>query len=63
MAYVLATYKTTACPRPPRQCRQGFACPYYHQTPVGSSSTPASSSAAAANAKDRRRSPLTFRYK
>ena len=30
MGYVLDKYKTSICPRPPRQCRQGFACPYFH---------------------------------
>ncbi|CAD5112867.1 DgyrCDS2079 [Dimorphilus gyrociliatus] len=28
--YVLANYKTELCKRPPRLCRQGFACPSYH---------------------------------
>ncbi|XP_065332034.1 putative E3 ubiquitin-protein ligase UNKL isoform X2 [Cloeon dipterum] len=28
--YVLANYKTEACKRPPRLCRQGYACPQYH---------------------------------
>ena len=29
-AYVLANYKTELCKRPPRLCRQGYACPHYH---------------------------------
>ena len=29
-AYVLANYKTELCKRPPRFCRQGYACPQYH---------------------------------
>lgn len=28
--YVLANYKTDPCKRPPRLCRQGYACPQYH---------------------------------
>ncbi|KAG8194691.1 hypothetical protein JTE90_028005 [Oedothorax gibbosus] len=28
--YVLANYKTEQCKRPPRLCRQGYACPSYH---------------------------------
>ncbi|CAF3778738.1 unnamed protein product, partial [Adineta steineri] len=28
--YVLANYKTELCKRPPRLCRQGYACPQYH---------------------------------
>lgn len=28
--YVLANYKTEQCKRPPRLCRQGYACPQYH---------------------------------
>uniref|UniRef100_T1K2F6 C3H1-type domain-containing protein n=1 Tax=Tetranychus urticae TaxID=32264 RepID=T1K2F6_TETUR len=28
--YVLANYKTEVCKRPPRLCRQGYACPQYH---------------------------------
>lgn len=28
--YVLANYKTEPCKRPPRLCRQGYACPQYH---------------------------------
>ncbi|XP_061196207.1 RING finger protein unkempt homolog isoform X1 [Saccostrea echinata] len=30
--YVLANYKTEPCKRPPRLCRQGYACPSYHNT-------------------------------
>ncbi|XP_070580771.1 RING finger protein unkempt-like [Ptychodera flava] len=30
--YVLANYKTEPCKRPPRLCRQGYACPQYHNT-------------------------------
>ncbi|KAH9415004.1 hypothetical protein DERP_014297 [Dermatophagoides pteronyssinus] len=29
-AFVLAYYKTESCKRPPRVCRQGYACPQYH---------------------------------
>lgn len=29
-AYVLGNYKTEACKKPPRLCRQGYACPYHH---------------------------------
>jgi E3 ubiquitin-protein ligase UNKL len=29
-SYVLINYKTEHCRRPPRLCRQGFACPQYH---------------------------------
>ncbi len=29
-SYVLTNYKTEQCRRPPRLCRQGFACPQYH---------------------------------
>ena len=29
-AYVLANYKTELCKRPPRLCRQGYACPQFH---------------------------------
>nr|XP_046912518.1 uncharacterized protein LOC124493485 isoform X2 [Dermatophagoides farinae] len=29
-AFVLAYYKTELCKRPPRVCRQGYACPQYH---------------------------------
>lgn len=28
--FVLANYKTESCKRPPRLCRQGYACPYFH---------------------------------
>lgn len=28
--YVLANYKTDLCKKPPRLCRQGYACPFYH---------------------------------
>ncbi|XP_067136704.1 RING finger protein unkempt isoform X1 [Centruroides vittatus] len=28
--YVLANYKTEPCKRPPRLCRQGYACPQFH---------------------------------
>ncbi|MCL4124959.1 UNVERIFIED_CONTAM: hypothetical protein GTU68_040422, partial [Idotea baltica] len=31
-AYVLANYKTETCKRPPRLCRQGYACPQYHNS-------------------------------
>lgn len=30
--YVLANYKTEPCKRPPRLCRQGYACPQYHNS-------------------------------
>ncbi|XP_074649175.1 putative E3 ubiquitin-protein ligase UNKL [Tubulanus polymorphus] len=30
--YVLANYKTEPCKRPPRLCRQGYACPSYHNS-------------------------------
>lgn len=30
--YVLANYKTEQCKKPPRLCRQGYACPYYHNS-------------------------------
>uniref|UniRef100_A0A2C9H883 RING finger protein unkempt n=1 Tax=Anopheles quadriannulatus TaxID=34691 RepID=A0A2C9H883_ANOQN len=30
--YVLAHYKTEQCKRPPRLCRQGYACPQYHNS-------------------------------
>ncbi|OQR71615.1 RING finger protein unkempt-like, partial [Tropilaelaps mercedesae] len=30
--YVLGNYKTEACKRPPRLCRQGYACPQYHNS-------------------------------
>lgn len=31
-AYVLGNYKTEPCKKPPRLCRQGYACPYYHNS-------------------------------
>lgn len=31
-AYVLCNYKTELCKRPPRLCRQGYACPQYHNS-------------------------------
>ncbi|KAG8509603.1 RING finger protein unkempt [Galemys pyrenaicus] len=31
-AYVLGNYKTEPCRKPPRLCRQGYACPYYHNS-------------------------------
>uniref|UniRef100_A0A8C5BT53 C3H1-type domain-containing protein n=1 Tax=Gadus morhua TaxID=8049 RepID=A0A8C5BT53_GADMO len=31
-AYVLSHYKTELCKKPPRLCRQGYACPYYHNS-------------------------------
>ncbi|XP_028912677.1 RING finger protein unkempt homolog isoform X3 [Ornithorhynchus anatinus] len=31
-AYVLGNYKTELCKKPPRLCRQGYACPYYHSS-------------------------------
>ncbi|KAG1657407.1 RING finger protein unkempt [Nymphon striatum] len=43
--FVLAHYKTEPCKRPPRLCRQGYACPQYH------------------NSRDRRRSPMKFKYR
>ena len=27
---MLANYKTEQCKRPPRLCRQGYACPSFH---------------------------------
>ncbi|XP_022093640.1 putative E3 ubiquitin-protein ligase UNKL isoform X2 [Acanthaster planci] len=30
--FVLTNYKTDLCKRPPRLCRQGYACPYYHNS-------------------------------
>lgn len=30
--FVLANYKTEPCKRPPRLCRQGYACPQYHNS-------------------------------
>jgi hypothetical protein len=32
--YVLANYKTEICKKPPRLCRQGYACPQYHNNKV-----------------------------
>lgn len=32
--YVLSSYKTEPCKRPPRLCRQGYACPQYHNSKV-----------------------------
>lgn len=29
-SHVLACYKTEPCKKPPRLCRQGYACPFYH---------------------------------
>ncbi|KAL0279512.1 UNVERIFIED_CONTAM: hypothetical protein PYX00_001052 [Menopon gallinae] len=31
-AYVLSNYKTEPCKRPPRLCRQGYACPQFHNS-------------------------------
>uniref|UniRef100_A0AAY3ZXR8 C3H1-type domain-containing protein n=1 Tax=Denticeps clupeoides TaxID=299321 RepID=A0AAY3ZXR8_9TELE len=31
-SYVLDYYKTELCKKPPRLCRQGYACPYYHNS-------------------------------
>ncbi|CAE1293516.1 UNKL [Acanthosepion pharaonis] len=31
-SYVLANYKTEQCKRPPRLCRQGYACPQFHNS-------------------------------
>ncbi|XP_072028240.1 LOW QUALITY PROTEIN: putative E3 ubiquitin-protein ligase UNKL [Amphiura filiformis] len=31
-SFVLANYKTEPCKRPPRLCRQGYACPHYHNS-------------------------------
>ncbi|XP_062508527.1 putative E3 ubiquitin-protein ligase UNKL isoform X2 [Corticium candelabrum] len=28
--FVLVHYKTELCKKPPRSCRQGYACPFYH---------------------------------
>eukprot|EP00118_Oscarella_pearsei_P010194 m.61516 g.61516 ORF g.61516 m.61516 type:complete len:159 (+) comp35015_c0_seq2:636-1112(+) len=28
--FVLFYYKTELCRKPPKSCRQGYACPYYH---------------------------------
>lgn len=30
--YVLSNYKTDQCQRPARLCRQGYACPQYHNS-------------------------------
>ncbi|GAA47820.1 RING finger protein unkempt homolog [Clonorchis sinensis] len=30
MFHVLACYKTDLCKKPPRMCRQGYSCPFYH---------------------------------
>ncbi|XP_056661655.1 putative E3 ubiquitin-protein ligase UNKL isoform X16 [Monodelphis domestica] len=30
--FVLGGYKTEQCPKPPRLCRQGYACPHYHNS-------------------------------
>lgn len=30
--FVLANYKTDQCAKPPRLCRQGYACPHYHNS-------------------------------
>ncbi|EUB56227.1 RING finger protein unkempt [Echinococcus granulosus] len=30
MLHVMARYKTESCRKPPRMCRQGYSCPYYH---------------------------------
>uniref|UniRef100_A0A4W3IV16 Unk like zinc finger n=1 Tax=Callorhinchus milii TaxID=7868 RepID=A0A4W3IV16_CALMI len=30
--FVLANYKTEQCNKPPRLCRQGYACPHYHNS-------------------------------
>ncbi|XP_068764158.1 putative E3 ubiquitin-protein ligase UNKL isoform X11 [Struthio camelus] len=30
--FVLAGYKTEQCTKPPRLCRQGYACPHYHNS-------------------------------
>ncbi|VEL16112.1 unnamed protein product [Protopolystoma xenopodis] len=30
MQHVLACYKTEVCKKPPRMCRQGYSCPFYH---------------------------------
>ncbi|CAK9299775.1 unnamed protein product [Gordionus sp. m RMFG-2023] len=30
VSYVLTHYKTECCEKPPRLCRQGYACPAYH---------------------------------
>jgi len=43
--FVLTNYKTELCRRPLRLCRQGYACPSYH------------------NPRDKRRSPVVFKYR
>ncbi|XP_076998382.1 putative E3 ubiquitin-protein ligase UNKL isoform X1 [Tamandua tetradactyla] len=30
--FVLGSYKTEQCPKPPRLCRQGYACPHFHNS-------------------------------
>lgn len=30
--FVLSHYKTELCKKPPRLCRQGYACPFYHNS-------------------------------
>ncbi|XP_056870206.1 putative E3 ubiquitin-protein ligase UNKL isoform X1 [Takifugu flavidus] len=30
--FVLSNYKTDQCAKPPRLCRQGYACPHYHNS-------------------------------
>ncbi|CAH8629189.1 unnamed protein product [Schistosoma haematobium] len=30
MFHVLGCYKTELCKKPPRMCRQGYSCPFYH---------------------------------
>ncbi|XP_012661140.1 putative E3 ubiquitin-protein ligase UNKL, partial [Otolemur garnettii] len=30
--FVLGSYKTEQCPKPPRLCRQGYACPHFHSS-------------------------------
>ncbi|KAI6660655.1 RING finger protein unkempt-like [Oopsacas minuta] len=29
-SFVLTYYKTEPCPKPPKLCRQGYACPFFH---------------------------------
>ncbi|XP_051686333.2 putative E3 ubiquitin-protein ligase UNKL isoform X2 [Oryctolagus cuniculus] len=29
-SFVLGSYKTQQCPKPPHLCRQGYACPHFH---------------------------------
>ncbi|XP_062036560.1 LOW QUALITY PROTEIN: putative E3 ubiquitin-protein ligase UNKL [Lepus europaeus] len=31
-SFVLGSYKTEQCPKPPRLCRQGYACPHFHSS-------------------------------